>query len=113
LCRILEISSCACFVYASPSWWRSISGLGIGSMNGGWSRVVGMMGCLCVNCGVVSPTWWVYAVRARWSLCLVSVVVTWTFVDRRGAIYGRRRSQWSRGEFVDIMMVVWGVSKVG
>ena len=39
----------------------SMSGLGIGSMNGGLSRVVGMLGGEGVMCGAASTIWNIYA----------------------------------------------------
>ncbi len=52
----------ACCVCISPSWYRSISVLGMGSMNGGWSRVVGMGVGVGVGGGWVSP------IDGRWSV---------------------------------------------
>jgi hypothetical protein len=50
-----------------PSWYRSIRGLGIGRMKGGWSRVVGI--CVAVEiCGLGSPSCSISRYRAWWSL---------------------------------------------
>ena len=41
-CRQSDVFSRADSVLASPIWQRCIRGLGMGSMKGGWSLVVGM-----------------------------------------------------------------------
>ena len=46
--------------------------------------------------------------RARWSLCLVSVVIMVASFGWECADGGRRRSQWSRGEALGIHVGVWG-----
>ncbi len=68
------------FVVLSPSWCRSIRGFGIGSMNGGLFLVVGTLVGLCGICGDVSPTCGIVAMRALWSLYMVSIGVVWAYV---------------------------------
>ena len=50
--------------------------------------------------GCVSPILGVFMVRARLSPWLVSEVVRVAFVGWKCVVGGRRRSQWSSGEFV-------------
>ena len=53
---------------ASPSWQRSISGLGIGSRNGGCDLVVGIGVAVVGACVWMSPICGIEAMRAQWSL---------------------------------------------
>ena len=52
-----------------------MSGLGIGRMNGGWSRVVGVGGAWFGEGELSSPIFGICAVSALWSLYSVLVVV--------------------------------------
>ena len=70
----MAATSWALLVEASPSWYRSIRGLGMGRMNGGWSRVVGYVSVVGGS-GARSPIWGISARRALWSLNSVGIAV--------------------------------------
>ena len=74
--RYLEAFRWASCVDALPSWYRSMSGLGIGRRNEGWLRVVGMEGVEAVGWDDMSQMLGMFMVRARGLLWLVSEVVT-------------------------------------
>jgi len=82
-------------------------GLGIGRRNDGWLRVVGMWVVGAVGDGM-SPIFGMFMVRARCSVWLVSVVLMVVSVGWKCAVGGRRRNQWSSGEFVGVNAGVWG-----
>ena len=85
--------SWASFVLASPSWYSSMRGLGIGRMNGGCDLVVGI-GVLVVSVwGGVSPICGIEAMRAQWSLWMVGIVVMVVSTCMWVVVGGRRRSQ--------------------
>ena len=83
-----------------------MSGLGIGRRNSGWLRVVGMWVVGAVGDGV-SPILGMFMVRTRWSVWLVSVVLMVASVGWKCDVGGRRRNQWSNGEFVGVNVGVW------
>jgi hypothetical protein len=80
-------------VLASPSWYRSMRGLGIGRRNGGCDLVVGIG--VFVGGAVVglSPICGIYVVSAQWSLWLVFMVVMVVSACVRSGVGGRRMSQ--------------------
>ena len=75
-----------------------MSGLGIGSWNGGWLRVVRMEGVGAVWRAGVSTILSMIMVRAQWSMWLMSKVVIVAFVGCNCAVGERRRSKWSSGD---------------
>ena len=81
-------------------------GLGIGRINGGWSRVVGYVS-VEGGLGVGSPIWGISAKRAWWSLNSVGIAVVIAGVVR-SASAGSRSSQWSRGVLVGAYVGVRG-----
>ena len=86
-------SICDVVVLASPSWYRSIRGLGIGRRNGGCDLVVGI--CVFVGGAVVglSPICGIYVVSAQRSLWLVFMVVMVVAACVRSGVGGRRMNQ--------------------
>ena len=93
----MDASSWALVVLASPSWYRSMKGLGMGRRNGGCDLVVGngvVVGDVCVG---LSPICGIRVVRAQWSLWLVVTGVVVVSTCLWLAEGGRRRSQWSSG----------------
>ena len=86
-----------------------MSGLGIGRRNGGWLRVVGMEGVGTVGWDDMSPILGMLMVRAQWAMwSSVLEVVMVAYVGWNFAMRGRRKSQWSCGEFVGMNLGVWG-----
>ena len=81
-------------------------GLGIGRMNGGWSRVVGYVS-VEGGLGEGSPIWGISAKRAWWSLKSVGIAVVIAGVVR-SASAGSRSSQWSKGVLVGAYVGVRG-----
>jgi len=70
----------------------------------------GSLGCgLWEQLRMVCPQFFfVFMVRARWSVWLVSVVLMVASLGWKCAVGGRRRNQWSSGEFVGVNVDVWG-----
>ena len=56
----------------------------------------------------VSPIWGMFTVRARLSLWFVAEDVMVASMGWKWAVGGRRRSQWSSGEFVGMNVGVCG-----
>ena len=78
---------------ASPSWYRSMRGLGIGRRNGGCDLVVGIGVFVGGVVAGLFPICGIYAVSEQWSLWLVFMVVMVVSACLWLAVGGRRMSQ--------------------
>ena len=82
----------------------SMSGLGIGRINGGWSRVVGYVSAMWES-GASSPIWGISTRRALWSLNSVGIAVVIMGGGCRVSV-GIRSNKWPSGVLVGVYVGV-------